>query len=196
MANKRENILFIKVVLIIFHRFLSDAQQGSPKIRVFAMKALDDQHKPVLTCLATGFYPRDIELNIRCNQTVLKAQTFTEIRPNDDGSFQMSASVEIERNLRGSYDCLVNHSSLTEPVLAKWDGTYSDSETESQWPVFVGVVAVVVAGLGLLSWLCIKFQKAIIQNFIASLTSPCNPPDPEQAASNVFKYDCGDAMLS
>uniref|UniRef100_A0A8C1Q043 Ig-like domain-containing protein n=1 Tax=Cyprinus carpio TaxID=7962 RepID=A0A8C1Q043_CYPCA len=106
------------------------------------MEAPDDQHKQVLTCLATGFYPRDIELNIRWNQTVLKAQISTEIRPNDDGTFQMSTSVEIDRNHNGSYDCLVNHSSLTEPFLAKW-----------------GNVAVVVAGLGLLCWFCFKFQK-------------------------------------
>lgn len=39
------------------------------------------------------------------------------------------------------------------------DGTYFGSETESQWPVILGVVAVVVAGLGLLCWFCFKFQK-------------------------------------
>ncbi len=93
---------------------------GSPDIRVFAMEAPDDQHKQVLTCVATGFYPRDIEMNIRLNQTVLKDQIYTEIRPDDDGTFEMSTSVEIDRNHKGSYDCLVNHSSLTEPVLAKW----------------------------------------------------------------------------
>uniref|UniRef100_A0A8C1WD72 Ig-like domain-containing protein n=1 Tax=Cyprinus carpio TaxID=7962 RepID=A0A8C1WD72_CYPCA len=116
------------------------------------MEAPDDQHKQVLTCLATGFYPRDIELNIRWNQTVLKAQISTEISPNDDGTFQIGTSVEIDRNHKGSYDCLVNHNSLTEPFLAKW----------GNGPIQFWVnmlVAVVVASLGLLSWLCLKFQK-------------------------------------
>ncbi|XP_058609039.1 H-2 class I histocompatibility antigen, K-B alpha chain-like isoform X2 [Onychostoma macrolepis] len=134
-------------------------KMSSPNIRVFAKDAPDDQHKQVLTCVATGFYPRDIEMNIRLNQTILKDQIYTEIRPNDDGTFQMRTSVETDRNHKGYYDCLVNHSSLTKPVLAKWDGAYFDTETESQWPVIVGVAAVVVAGLGLLCWFCLKFQK-------------------------------------
>uniref|UniRef100_A0A673IHX2 Immunoglobulin C1-set domain-containing protein n=1 Tax=Sinocyclocheilus rhinocerous TaxID=307959 RepID=A0A673IHX2_9TELE len=63
---------------------------NSPDVRVFARKAPDDHSKLVLICLATGFYPRDIEMYIRLNR------------------------INIENKV--SYDCLVIHSSLTEPV--------------------------------------------------------------------------------
>ncbi|KAL0167167.1 hypothetical protein M9458_039011, partial [Cirrhinus mrigala] len=63
-----------------------------------------DQHKLVLICLATGFYPKEIEMNIRLNETVLEDQTI---------------SVEIDKNHKGFYDCLVIHSSLIEPVSVK-----------------------------------------------------------------------------
>ncbi|KAI2666971.1 Beta-2-microglobulin [Labeo rohita] len=136
------------------------AEWGSPDIRVFAKDAPDDQHKQVLTCLVTVIYPRDTEMNIRLNKTVLKDQTSSEIRPNADGSFQLSISVEIDKNHKGLYDCLVFHSSLTEPVSVKWDGEYFDNKTESQSLVIVGVAAAaVVAGLVLLFWFCLKFQK-------------------------------------
>uniref|UniRef100_A0A673FE92 Ig-like domain-containing protein n=1 Tax=Sinocyclocheilus rhinocerous TaxID=307959 RepID=A0A673FE92_9TELE len=95
--------------------------QAPPDVHVFVKKA-PDQSKLVLSCLATGFYPRDIEMNIRLDETVLEKQTSSGIRPNADGSFQMRSSVKIDANHKGSYDCLVIHSSLTQtrPVLTVW----------------------------------------------------------------------------
>ncbi|XP_067281535.1 patr class I histocompatibility antigen, B-2 alpha chain-like isoform X2 [Pseudorasbora parva] len=92
---------------------------GSPDVHMFACKAPDDQNKLVLTCLATGFCPRDVQMEIRLSRTKLEDQT-SELRPNDDQTFQMRTSVKIDRNHKGSYDCLVIHSSLREPALAKW----------------------------------------------------------------------------
>ncbi|XP_050962610.1 beta-2-microglobulin [Labeo rohita] len=186
--------------IVLFH-FLqvsphSNAKQGSPDIRVFAKDAPDDQHKQVLTCLVTVIYPRDTEMNIRLNKTVLKDQTSSEIRPNADGSFQLSISVEIDKNHKGLYDCLVFHSSLTEPVSVKWDGEYFDNKTESQSLVIVGVAAAaVVAGLVLLFWFCLKFQKALIHNAVASLTSVPNP-DSEQATDSLLNYQSGVTLLT
>ncbi|ROL43505.1 H-2 class I histocompatibility antigen, K-B alpha chain [Anabarilius grahami] len=94
--------------------------KSSPVVHVFARKSPDDDSKLVLTCLATGFYPRDVEMNIRRSRTKLNHQTSSGIRPNDDETFQMRISVKINRNHEGSYDCLLIHSSLTEPVTVKW----------------------------------------------------------------------------
>ncbi|XP_026087252.1 H-2 class I histocompatibility antigen, K-K alpha chain-like [Carassius auratus] len=99
----------------------NNTHENSPDVGVFARKAPDDHSKLVLICLVTGFYPRDIEMNIRLNRITLGNQIFSEIRPNDDGSFQMRSSVKIDRNHKGSYDCHVIHSSLTEPVSAEWE---------------------------------------------------------------------------
>uniref|UniRef100_A0A672RLN7 Ig-like domain-containing protein n=1 Tax=Sinocyclocheilus grahami TaxID=75366 RepID=A0A672RLN7_SINGR len=91
-----------------------------PDVRVFARKAPDDHSKLNLSCLATGFYPRDIEMNIRLNRINTENQTSSEIRPNDDETFQLRTSVKIDRNHKGSYSCFVIHSSLTEPVSGEW----------------------------------------------------------------------------
>uniref|UniRef100_A0A673MX17 H-2 class I histocompatibility antigen, alpha chain-like n=1 Tax=Sinocyclocheilus rhinocerous TaxID=307959 RepID=A0A673MX17_9TELE len=91
-----------------------------PEVHVFARKAPDDHSKLVLICLATGFYPRDIEMNIRLDRNIIKDQTSSGIRPNADGTFQLRSSVEIDRNHEGSYDCFVIHSSLTEPASVEW----------------------------------------------------------------------------
>ncbi|XP_048059152.1 H-2 class I histocompatibility antigen, alpha chain-like [Megalobrama amblycephala] len=98
----------------------------------------------VLTCLATGFYPRDVQMNIRLYRTNLEDQTSSGIRENDDETFQMRISVEIDRNHEGSYDCLLIHSSLTEPNSVEWDGTCSDCEMDSIC-IITGVIAVFLA---------------------------------------------------
>ncbi|XP_048059161.1 zinc-alpha-2-glycoprotein-like [Megalobrama amblycephala] len=121
----------------------NNTHMSRPDVHVFALKAAPvDQNKQKLTCLATGFYPRDVQMNIRLYRINLEDQTSSGIRANDDGTFQMRISVKINRNYKGSYDCLVIHSSLTEPVTVVWDGKCSNCEPEPRWDV--GAVAVVL----------------------------------------------------
>ncbi|XP_048059146.1 RT1 class I histocompatibility antigen, AA alpha chain-like [Megalobrama amblycephala] len=111
----------------------NNTKKSSPDVHLLVRKAAPDDHSNlVLTCLATGFYPRDVQMNIRLYRNILEDQT-SGIRPNDDGSFQMRISVKIDCNHEGSYDCLLIHSSLTEPVSVKWDGSCFDCETELFW---------------------------------------------------------------
>ncbi|XP_050960361.1 H-2 class I histocompatibility antigen, Q8 alpha chain-like [Labeo rohita] len=133
----------------------------SPDVYISARRDPDDHNKLVLTCLATGFYPRDIEMNIRLNKSVLDNQICSEIRPNANETFQMRTSVEIDRNLKGSYDCLVIHSSLREPVSVEWDGKSSTFKTGFQWSVTTVTVSVLVPvvavpALFVILWWCNK----------------------------------------
>lgn len=93
-----------------------------PDVHAFVPKVSDDQSKLKLTCMATGFYPMDVEVYITVDDYVLKNQTSSEIRPNNDGSFQMIFSVEIDTNHSGYYNCQVIHNSLTlkRQVLTLW----------------------------------------------------------------------------
>ncbi|XP_067281154.1 zinc-alpha-2-glycoprotein-like, partial [Pseudorasbora parva] len=117
----------------------NNTKKSKPDVSVFAMQVSDDDKNELnLTCLATGFYPRDVQVDIRLDRTKLSHQT-SEIRTNEDETFQMRTSVKIDRNHKGSYDCLVNHSSLTEPVSVVWDGKCSNCY--SQWTGIVKVVA-------------------------------------------------------
>ncbi|XP_059366146.1 H-2 class I histocompatibility antigen, K-D alpha chain-like [Carassius carassius] len=107
----------------------NNTKKSKPDVHTTLRKAPNEQNKQVLTCLITGFYPRDIEMDIRFNKTVLKDQRSSGIRPNNDGSFQMKSSVKISRSQQGIYDCYVNHSSLTDPVeWGKYQHKYSLSE--------------------------------------------------------------------
>uniref|UniRef100_A0A8C1UA18 Ig-like domain-containing protein n=1 Tax=Cyprinus carpio TaxID=7962 RepID=A0A8C1UA18_CYPCA len=117
-----------------------------PDVHVLVPKVSDDQSKLVLSCLATGFYPRDIEMNIRWDESVLENQTSSGIRPNADGSFQMRSRVEIDADHKGFYDCVVIHSSLTQtrPVLTVWTIYNHIFSAESLWSVIAGIAAALV----------------------------------------------------
>ncbi|KAK9958175.1 hypothetical protein ABG768_012349 [Culter alburnus] len=146
---------FLKYYLKTYMNWIStfnNTKQSSPDVHIFARKAPDDDSKLVLTCLATGFYPRDVQMNIRLNRTVLEDQTSSGIRPNDDETFQMRISVKIDRNHEGSYDCLVIHSSLTEPVTIKWAANCADCETNRP-PTHLIIILSLAAALVIVSGL-------------------------------------------
>ncbi|XP_048036313.1 H-2 class I histocompatibility antigen, D-37 alpha chain-like isoform X1 [Megalobrama amblycephala] len=131
---------------------------GSPDVHIFATEY--SKRELVLMCLATGFYPRDVQMLmfIRLDRTNLEDQTSSGIRPNDDETFQMSTSVKIDRNYEGSYDCLLIHSSLAEPVVEEWDETCIDCKIP-EWIMIAGVAAVVLAVALIVAVPCLKVQK-------------------------------------
>ncbi|XP_048059202.1 hereditary hemochromatosis protein homolog isoform X2 [Megalobrama amblycephala] len=83
------------------------------------VKASGSSVKQLLVCLATGFYPKHVEMEIRHNQTPLPDEQLNSdgIRPNADGSFQLMKSLEILPSERSQYQCVVKHQSLSEPQI-------------------------------------------------------------------------------
>ncbi|KAL6473443.1 hypothetical protein MHYP_G00170040 [Metynnis hypsauchen] len=94
-----------------------------PDVHVFAKKCTTDSKKLTLTCLATGFYPKDVVVSLRKFRTSLPEHLLTSsgVRPNDDGTYQLRKSVEIQEDDTADYDCYVTHSTFEEPLTKKWD---------------------------------------------------------------------------
>uniref|UniRef100_A0A3B4WUM2 Major histocompatibility complex class I ZFA n=1 Tax=Seriola lalandi dorsalis TaxID=1841481 RepID=A0A3B4WUM2_SERLL len=66
----------------------------------------------ILTCLATGFYPKDIDVWIKRNGRVLYGDdglTTSGVRPNQDNTYQRRDSVEILKTDKSTYTCEVIH---------------------------------------------------------------------------------------
>uniref|UniRef100_A0A8C1X0D0 Ig-like domain-containing protein n=1 Tax=Cyprinus carpio TaxID=7962 RepID=A0A8C1X0D0_CYPCA len=99
-----------------------------PKVYVFANRSSKNKTKLQLTCLATGFYPKDVMLTIRKYRTSLPADEIesTGIRPNHDGTFQLRNSVIIEEDEKAEYDCSVFHRTLEGQITVRW-GKQSES---------------------------------------------------------------------
>uniref|UniRef100_A0A8C2C345 Ig-like domain-containing protein n=1 Tax=Cyprinus carpio TaxID=7962 RepID=A0A8C2C345_CYPCA len=126
-----------------------------PRVRLMK-KTLSDSQGLQISCLATGFYPRHINLTLfRDGQPVEDNQiTGGEILPNGDGTYQMRKSLVIsEEELREEhkYTCTMKHLSLDN----KLDFTFGkekltniqDMHTFSQSVVFSVLVFMCVAVL-------------------------------------------------
>ncbi|RXN12271.1 MHC class I antigen [Labeo rohita] len=123
-----------------------------PEVDVFAKRCTSDKTKVKLTCFATGFYPKDVTLIIRKYRTPLHEGEVESsgIRPNDDGSFQLKKSTIIQEDEKAEYDCFVNHITLKEPVITKWDGKCKDCTQETFLGMAIGAAigGLVVLGVG------------------------------------------------
>ncbi|XP_049328693.1 HLA class I histocompatibility antigen, alpha chain E-like [Astyanax mexicanus] len=115
--------------------------------------------KLILTCLITGFYPKDVKMSLRKFNTSLPDHLITSsgVRTNHNRTYQLRKSVEIQEDEKDQYECYVNHSSLTEPVIKKWAGNSETPVTETSTSVLV-VVAVVIMVLcsGIFCFLIMK----------------------------------------
>uniref|UniRef100_A0A3B1JXM6 Ig-like domain-containing protein n=1 Tax=Astyanax mexicanus TaxID=7994 RepID=A0A3B1JXM6_ASTMX len=96
-----------------------------PNVHALATKSVRDPKKLSLTCMATGFYPKDVEMGLTWFRTSIPDHVLTSsgVRPNDDGTYQLRKSVEIPEDDKADYYCYVSHSSFKEPVIKKW-GNY------------------------------------------------------------------------
>ncbi|XP_051745251.1 H-2 class I histocompatibility antigen, Q10 alpha chain-like isoform X2 [Ctenopharyngodon idella] len=124
-----------------------------PDVHMFAKRYIKYKTRLKLTCMATGFYHKDLKMTIRKYNTSLPEHETksTGIRPNHDGSFQMRNNLEIkEGDERAVYYCLVSHKSLKEPIINIWDGKCWDClpETPTGAVIGAGIGAVIGAGIG------------------------------------------------
>nr|AHA37370.1 MHC class I antigen ZAA transcript variant 2 [Danio rerio] len=141
-----------------------ELKQGSaPKVHVFAKRYVNGKAKLKLTCLATGFYPKDVYLTIRKYRTALSDSEVESsgVRPNHDGTFQLRKSTYILEEEKAEYDCYVAHRTLNAPVVTTWDGKCSDCSKESAIGLIVGAIigAVVVAAIVVVAFILKKNNK-------------------------------------
>ncbi|KAI2647992.1 Patr class I histocompatibility antigen, alpha chain E [Labeo rohita] len=98
-----------------------------------SVKASGSSEQQVLVCLATGFFPKHVQMEIRHNQMSLPDGQLNSsgIRPNADGSFQLMKSLKILSSERSHYQCVVKHQTLTEPLIVSWGNNDDDVWSQS-----------------------------------------------------------------
>ncbi|XP_067251196.1 major histocompatibility complex class I-related gene protein-like [Chanodichthys erythropterus] len=122
-----------------------------PRVRLMK-KTLPDSQGLQISCLATGFYPRHINLTLfRDDQPVDDDQiTGGEILPNGDGTYQMRKSLEIsaEELFEGhNYNCTANYLNLDNKLDITYDVAECDPGSFSLSVVISVLVLMFVAAL-------------------------------------------------
>ncbi|KAI4872403.1 hypothetical protein NFI96_026934 [Prochilodus magdalenae] len=95
-----------------------------PRVRLL-MKPHADSGGACVSCLATGFYPRHINLTLLRNGQPLSENLVSggELLPNGDGTYQMRQSLEIsaeELQQTHNYTCTATHLSLDNKLDIHW----------------------------------------------------------------------------
>uniref|UniRef100_A0A4W5PUF7 Ig-like domain-containing protein n=1 Tax=Hucho hucho TaxID=62062 RepID=A0A4W5PUF7_9TELE len=113
-----------------------------------------------LTCMATGFYPKDVLMHIKKNGVLLTEHDgvqSTGVLPNDDETYQIRMSVQIPEADKETYECYVDHRTLKEPIVEKW------GEVCSVGSVVIGaVIAIIVVLIFVLVVLFVLHRRGTI----------------------------------
>ncbi|KAJ8372875.1 hypothetical protein AAFF_G00276140 [Aldrovandia affinis] len=96
-----------------------------PRVRVL-QKRVGGAGGAEVTCLATGFYPRHIELTLQRDGRPIPDQEMTigDTLPNGDGTYQLRRSLSVsaeELSQRHSYTCTVRHVSMDNKLDITWE---------------------------------------------------------------------------
>ncbi|CAI5692067.1 unnamed protein product [Oreochromis niloticus] len=125
--------MFLMVVLVLLGTGLS-VNSAPPEVSLYAKTSRVDTDV-VLTCLATGFYPADIVLRMKKNESVLTADdglTSSGVLPNEDHTFQRRDHVEVLRSDLSAFSCEAVHEASAVSVTRVWDSqSSSDSASDS-----------------------------------------------------------------
>ncbi|XP_043995288.1 H-2 class I histocompatibility antigen, Q10 alpha chain-like [Gambusia affinis] len=163
-----------------------------PAVHLFTRKAKVETNT-ILTCLATGFFPKDITLHIKRNSRVLTKEdglVTTGVRPNEDDTFQRKDHVEILKTDVSTFTCEVNHPASKVQIERKWD--HIILEGEGNGALIIGLVAIIllvfIIGLFIFLWMktrvldCLK-NKSSKPNLESVTTSESdeNSRDPNPA---------------
>ncbi|XP_060903231.1 H-2 class I histocompatibility antigen, Q9 alpha chain-like [Labrus mixtus] len=134
-------------------------QAAPPKVLMFA-KNSKFKKNVVLTCLATGFLPKYIELNIKREGRVLIGDDgvySTGPLPNGDDTFQRRDNIEIFRDDLATFTCEVSHSESNLHINITWDKTEESGNLQAIGWVSGGLFMLPVAAVVLL----ILYQRNI-----------------------------------
>ncbi|RVE55450.1 hypothetical protein OJAV_G00236230 [Oryzias javanicus] len=139
--------------------FLSYSQKqlrnaSAPEVFLFPREA-KEKTNIILTCLATGFYPKDIILNIKRNGRILNRDDgvmSSGVRPNEDDTHQRRDHVEILGSDIANYSCQIIHPGSNLNVEKSWDHQLpSDGNTPIHHIavlILIGALAVIGALIG------------------------------------------------
>ncbi|KAK6327458.1 hypothetical protein J4Q44_G00031030 [Coregonus suidteri] len=156
-----------------------------PMVYAFAKKAKTAEHVH-LTCMATGFYPKDVVMHIKKNGVQLTKHDgvlSTGVLPNHDDTYQIRMSVQIPEADTDVYECYVNHRALKEPIVEEWDGKCCDCYQKTG--VIIGAVVVVALLLILVASLLLwKRCKICSGNVAAVLNMPVRKDDASSTSSD------------
>uniref|UniRef100_A0A8C5MKH3 Ig-like domain-containing protein n=1 Tax=Leptobrachium leishanense TaxID=445787 RepID=A0A8C5MKH3_9ANUR len=103
-----------------------------------------------LHCQVYGFYPRDVDVNWQKNGIDVSSYEAKHVFPNSDGTYQIRVTAEVAAEDREGHSCHVDHASLDQTLIVKWESQSSSNTLGIVIAVLAGVLA--IAAIGFIIW--------------------------------------------
>ncbi|XP_072286904.1 HLA class II histocompatibility antigen, DM beta chain [Pyxicephalus adspersus] len=125
---------------------------AKPSVEVFLPVQIHTESDPVLICHVWGFYPQDIRVAWFKNDHLVK--NYTEPQRSGDWTYRVVAVLDLRDTVSSdNYTCLVDHSSLDEPILKIWKHGLTDIQIINiSVASVVFVLGVICLILGVACW--------------------------------------------
>nr|5XMF_B Chain B, Beta-2-microglobulin [Felis catus]5XMM_B Chain B, Beta-2-microglobulin [Felis catus]7XQT_B Chain B, Beta-2-microglobulin [Felis catus]7XQU_B Chain B, Beta-2-microglobulin [Felis catus]7XQU_E Chain E, Beta-2-microglobulin [Felis catus] len=94
--------------------------QHSPKVQVYSRHPAENGKPNFLNCYVSGFHPPQIDITLMKNGKKMEAEQ-TDLSFNRDWTFYLLVHTEFTPTVEDEYSCQVNHTTLSEPKVVKWD---------------------------------------------------------------------------
>ncbi|XP_064408104.1 major histocompatibility complex class I-related gene protein [Latimeria chalumnae] len=147
----------------IIYQEKSSISQIPPEVRIIPRKS-DDGETLTLSCMVTGFYPRDVDVNwIKNGETTLYDTQFSGILPNEGRTFQVRKSIEIHPADANTYSCQVEHSSLNMTLNVPYDPRANGNPT---------VIPGIIIGVGIIGILIVTIAGFLVWTYKRKGTRP------------------------
>ncbi|XP_032094606.1 H-2 class II histocompatibility antigen, E-S beta chain-like isoform X2 [Thamnophis elegans] len=137
-------------------------RKTKPTVTISPTKMEPDSPNTILLCIATGFYPVEIEIQwLKNGQPEKEGVAYGEELQNGDWTYQLMVMLETQPQRGDVYTCKVEHASLEAPITVQWEPRTSSSAKSKLWTGIMGaVIGVAFFSVGLFSYL--KAKKALM----------------------------------
>nr|7PHR_L Chain L, Beta-2-microglobulin [Homo sapiens] len=95
--------------------------QRTPKIQVYSRHPAENGKSNFLNCYVSGFHPSDIEVDLLKNGERIEKVEHSDLSFSKDWSFYLLYYTEFTPTEKDEYACRVNHVTLSQPKIVKWD---------------------------------------------------------------------------
>uniref|UniRef100_A0A8D2B246 Ig-like domain-containing protein n=3 Tax=Sciurus vulgaris TaxID=55149 RepID=A0A8D2B246_SCIVU len=145
-----------------------------PKVTVYPTKTQPLQHRNLLVCAVSGFYPGHIEVRwFRNGQEEEAGVVSTGLIQNGDWTFQVLVMLETVPQSGEVYICQVEHPSLMSPVTVEWRAQSGSAQSKMLSGVGGFVLGLLFLVLGM--FIYYRNQKGKEPKLPGHLLSVCAP---------------------
>ncbi|KAM4642213.1 class I histocompatibility antigen, F10 alpha chain-like [Discoglossus pictus] len=123
MAQRAKHRIFQECIELmsayITHAKNKLEKKVSPKVKISSQESVS---LIKLYCHVYGFYPREVDVKwVKNGVDDVYSEDAKQILPNPDGTYQIRIAVEVTPREGDTYSCHVDHRSLEEILVVKWE---------------------------------------------------------------------------